>query len=103
MMLIAWEYKTPAVAIGNEGVPMLSGGLIVTVTFCVSVFPALLATAIVKVAVPGADGFPAMVIVPLTEFVLMLAKVRPVPPALKLFTEKRVNGVVLPTIEIVWL
>ena len=37
------------------------------------------------------------------ELVVMLAKVSPVPPALKLFTAKRVNGVVLPTMQKIYV
>src|SRR4051794_9059268 len=103
MILMGCVYNTPAVGVGSDAVPMLSGGLMVIGIFCVRVLPALVATATVKVAVPGAVGVPVMVMVPLTELVLMLASVRPVPPALKLFTEKSVNAVVLPTIERIWL
>jgi len=44
----------------------------------------------VKVAVPGALGVPLMVIVPAAASLVMSAAVRPVVPALNVFTAKAV-------------
>jgi len=49
-------------------------------------------TSIEKVAVPAALGVPFTVIVPAAGLVVMSAAVRPVVPALKVFTTKVVYG-----------
>src|ERR1043165_7683202 len=101
--LIDCVYGKPTVVGGKAGVAMPSGGLIVIVSVWVNELPAELATAMTKLAVPGAVGLPLIVMVPLTGFVAMSEYFSPVVPPENELTENSVNGEELPTMDSVWL